>query len=155
MHEVLHNCRNCGGRVQQSADGRTVACHYCGSSVSVTVDPRALAAGISADSRTVHAGFDRLLATFRETLPVETSVRESGLFSKKITGFDVALDEFTYRLTRSGSRLQADRITTIRGIALKTDPMSLEAWLTSLAEKLSEMASASESARAAFSRIAG
>lgn len=131
-----------------------MACHYCGSSVSVTVDPRALAAGISADSQAIHAGFEKLLATFLETLPCETSVRESGLFTKKVTGFDVILEEFTFRLTRTGSRLHAERITTIRGITLKTEALGLEAWLTSLAEKLSEMAGASDSAREAFSRIA-
>ena len=154
MNEILHNCRNCGGRVESSADGRVVACRYCGSSSSATVDPHALAAGIAADTRTVHAGFDRLLAIFRETLPAETTVIESGLLFRKVTAFDVVLGESTFRLTRSAGKVIAHRVMTVRGITLKTETLSLEAWVTALAEKLSEMASASASAREAFSRIA-
>ncbi len=153
MTYPLRNCSNCGGRFAQSADGRVVSCIYCGSTNSVAIDPRALAAGIAADSKTLHAGFDRLLTIFRETLPSETTVHESGLLSKKVTAFDIVLDEFTFRLTRSGNRLIAQRIATVRGITLKTETMSLEAWIGALAEKLSEMAGASEAARDAFARI--
>jgi hypothetical protein len=154
MSNPLRNCSNCGGRVAQSADGRVVSCVYCGSASSVAIDPRALAAGITVDSKTVHDGFDRLLKIFQETLPSETTVNESGLVFKNVTGFDVTLDEFTFRLARSGKKLVAQRIATVRGITLKTETMGLEAWITALAEKLSEMASASAAARNAFARIA-
>ena len=136
-----------------SRDGRTIACQYCGSSSSVTVDPRALAASIAVDSKAVHAGFDRLLATFRETLPDETTVYESGVFVKKPHAFDVALGEHTFRLTRNGAKLVAQRITTVRGIILKTETLSLQEWITQLAETLSQMASASAAAREAFARL--
>lgn len=151
---ALRNCSNCGGRIAQSADGRVVACMHCGSSVSVAVDPRALAAGIAGDAKSLHAGFDHLLNVFRQTLPEHTTVHESGVLFKKVTGFDVVLDEFTFRLKREGAKLHAHRMTTVRGITLKTEEMPLEAWVSALAEKLSEMASASAAARNAFSRIA-
>jgi hypothetical protein len=154
MSNPLRNCTNCGGRFAQSADGRVVSCIYCGSTSSVAIDPRALAAGIALDSKTVHAGFDKLLAIFRETLPTDTTVHESGLLFKKVTAFDVVLDEFAFRLSRNGDKLVAQRIATVRGITLKTETMPLEAWITALAEKLSEMAGASASARDAFARIA-
>jgi hypothetical protein len=150
----LRNCTNCGGRFAPSADGRVIACIYCGSTSSVAIDPRALAAGIAIDAKTLHAGFDALLKTFRETLPAETTVTESGLLFKKVTGFDVALGDFTYRLTRNGDKLLAHRIATVRGITLKTETMSLEAWIAALAEMLAEMASQSAAARDAFARIA-
>jgi len=155
MSHGISHCSSCGGRLQPSADGRMVACVYCGSTVAVAVDPRALAAGIAADAQSVHAGFDRLLAVFRATLPGATAVRESGLVFKKASGFDVALDELTFRLERHHDKLVAQRIMTVRGITLKTETMSLEAWLGALAEKLSALAGQSAAARDAFSRIAG
>ncbi len=150
----FRNCGNCGGRLAPSADGRLVGCAYCGSAKSVAIDPQALAASLAGDSATLHAGFDRLLDVFRQTLPDRTTVRESGLLFKKLSGFDVVLEELTFRMSRSGSKIEAHRIMTVRGITLKTETMSLEEWLTSLAEKLSSMASSSAAARAAFTRIA-
>jgi hypothetical protein len=154
MNDLLRNCSNCGGRFAPSADGRVVACVYCGSTSSVAVDPRALAAGIAVDAKTLNAGFDGLLATFRETLPSQTVVRESGLLFKKVSGFDVALGDLTFRLQRDGDKLVAQRVATVRGITLKTETMSLEAWIAALAEKLAEMAGESAAARNAFARIA-
>jgi hypothetical protein len=154
MSSSLSNCSNCGGRISRSGDGRTIACNYCGSSESVSIDPRALASGIMSDSKSLHAGFDHLLATFRQTLPEQTVVEQSGLLFKKATAFSVTLGDYTFRLSRDGSRLVAKRIMTVRGITLKTEPLSLEEWLTSLAEQLAGMASDSAAARDAFSRIA-
>lgn len=154
MNNLLRNCTNCGGRLEQAADGRVVTCVHCGATGSVAVDPRALAAGIAVDSKSLHAGFERLLATFRETLSEQTTVQESGLLFKKVTGFQVQLDEFSFRLTRNGDKIVAQRVTTVRGITLKTETMQLEPWITALAEKLSEMAGASAAARDAFARIA-
>lgn len=150
----FENCSNCGGRVQPAADGRAVACIYCGASSTVSIDPRALAAGLASDAKSLSAGFERLLQVFTATLPEQTTTHESGMLFKKTTGFDVSLEEFTFRLRRDGSRLKAERITTIRGITLKTETLSLEEWLTALAEKLSDMAASSGAARDAFSRIA-
>jgi hypothetical protein len=154
MNDLLRNCSNCGGRFAHSADGRVVACVYCGSTNSVAVDPRALAAGIAVDAKTLSAGFEGLLKTFQETLPSQTVVRESGLLFKKVSGFDVALGDFMFRLQRDGDKLVAQRVATVRGITLKTETMSLEAWIAALAEKLSEMAGESAAARDAFARIA-
>ncbi len=150
----FRNCSNCGGRLAPSADGRLVSCVYCGSSNSVAIDPGALASSLAGDSAALHAGFERLLDTFRQTLPDRTTVRESGMLFKKISGFDVVLDEFTFRLSRKDGRVEAQRIVTVRGITLKTETVPLEEWVTSLAEKLSSMASSSAAARAAFTRIA-
>lgn len=153
MAEV-RSCSGCGARLSATPDGRTVACPYCGSASSVAIDPRALAAGLAGDAAAVHAGFERLVEIFRQTLPAHTTVRESGLLFKKVSAFDVVLEEYTFRLSRGGARVEAVRITTVRGITLKNEPMHLEEWLTALAEKLSVMASASAAARAAFANIA-
>lgn len=154
MTGALSNCSNCGGRLTASADGRAVSCVYCGSSAVASIDPAALAAGISMDSKSVHQGFDTLLATFRDTFASNTTIYEKGLFKKEAHAFDVTLDESTFRLSRHGHKLTAERITIVRGITLKNETMPLEAWLRALAEKLSEMANASAAARDAFSRIA-
>src|SRR6266567_3613652 len=140
MNELLRNCSNCGGRIEHAADGRSIACPYCGSGASVSIDPRALAAGIAADAKSLHAGFDRLLEVFRSTLPDRTAVHESGMLFKKVTGFDIELEEFTFRMKRESGRVIAQCVTTVRGITLKTETMSLEQWVTALAEKLSAMA---------------
>ncbi len=155
MNDILRNCANCGGRIEQSPDGRVVGCVYCGSAKSVAIDPRALAAGIAADAKSLHAGFDRLVEIFRETLPAHTTVHEAGLLFKRPVAFEIALDELTFRLRRNEHKVEAHRVTTVRGITLSTETMSFEAWIAALAEKLSEMSMASESARNAFTRIAG
>ena len=155
MSGNVSNCANCGARLDHSADGRVVACAYCGSATSVAVDPHALAASIAADARTVAAGFDGLLSIFRQTLPAQTVVMETGLVFKKVTAFDVSLDEYTFRLSRQGEQLIAQRATTVGGIRLRNETLPLEAWLRSLAEKLAEMAGQSAAARDAFARLPG
>lgn len=150
----VHSCSGCGARLGATPDGRVVSCPYCGSSASVAIDPRALAAGLAGDVAALEAGFERLLDVFRQTLPAHTSVRESGMLFKKVSAFDVALDEYVFRLSRGKTHLEAVRITTVRGITLKNEAMQLEEWLTALAEKLSAMAGASAAARTAFARIA-
>lgn len=154
MRTMLRNCSNCGGRVETGADGRTVACVYCGSSSTVAIDPRALAAGIMSDAKSLDAGFERLLRTFEETLPAHTTTYREGMLYRKITGFDVILDELTFRLARENGKLVAKQIATVRGITLKTETLALDAWIHSLAEKLSSMAAGSAAARDAFTRIA-
>jgi len=149
------NCSNCGGRLEHSPDGRLVACVYCGSSSTVAVDPHALASSIAADARSLHAGFEGLLAIFRDTLPAQTVVTQSGMLFKKPTGFAVTLDELTFQLQRHGEQVIATRAATVGGIRLKTETLALEAWLRALAEKLAEMAGQSAAARDAFARLPG
>ena len=154
MNGTLHNCSNCGGRLTQSPDGRAVSCGYCGSSASVAVDPRALAAGIGLDAKTQHEGFHHLLKVFSDTLPSQTTTHQTGMLFKKVTGFDVALGEQTFRLTLQEKSVIAQRMATVRGITIKTETLSLESWVASLAHTLAEMAGESASARDAFARIA-
>ena len=154
MNDMLRHCSNCGGRIEQSADGRKISCPYCGSGTAVSIDPRALAAGLASDAQSLHAGFEHLLQVFRSTLPDRTVVHESGLLFKKVHGFDVELEEFTFRMKREGGRVVAQCVTTVRGITLKTETLPLEEWVRALAEKLSAMAGSSAAARDAFARIA-
>jgi len=152
MSTSLTNCANCGAQLAPNT-ASSVACEYCGSTTVVSIDPRALASTFTMDSSSLHAGFDRLLGVFQETLPTETTVHRSGLFVKNAHSFDVALDPFTFRLTRDGKKITAHRITTIRGISIKNETMAIEMWIAALAEKLSEMARDSANARKAFGLI--
>lgn len=140
--------------MESSPDGRVVACVYCGSSESVAIDPRALAAGFARDAASLHQSFDHLAAIFEETLPEHTTVHRSGLFTKKVDGFEVGLEELTFRMKRHGKKVEGERVTTVRGITLRTDRLDLDEWLTALASKLSDMAASSSAARQAFGRIA-
>jgi hypothetical protein len=121
----------------------------------MAVDPRALAAGIAVDAGTLNAGFEGLLTIFQQTLPTQVTVTTSGFLVKKVSAFEVTLDEFGFRLNREGSKLIAQRVATVGGIRLKTETMPLETWIRALAEKLADMASESEAARDAFARLPG
>lgn len=143
----LRNCWNGGGRIAMSSDGRVAACVYCGSANAWPSIPARAGCGNRHRFQNDARRFRPSAEDFRETLPSETTVHESGLLFKNVTAFDVVLGEFTFRLSRKRKKLVAQRIATVRGIKLKTETMSLEAWIAALAETLAEMASASAGAR--------
>jgi len=70
----------------------------------------------------VHDGLEKLLATFRDTLPNETTVYESGLLIKKPNAFTVALDEFTFRFNQPKSKHRGMLFYRLIEGAVATEP---------------------------------
>jgi hypothetical protein len=114
-----------------------------------------LAKQYGADQRT----FLELLASMLEAaLPGEAEVtRHGGLFSKKTIGrVAVSLGENRYALEDPGKgNLRATRTRIVRGIALKTEELPVQDWVTELGAFLEERARTSQAAREALSRLVG
>lgn len=114
-----------------------------------------LAREYAADQRT----FLELLAQMLErALPDETQVtRKGGLFTKKtVQRVVVTMNEDRYTLEDPGrGPLQAARTRVVRGIALKTEPITAEEWVNALGSTLDERARTSAETRAALARLVG
>ena len=101
---------------------------------------------------------DLLAQMLEGALPDEAEIsRKGGLFSKKtVQRVTVVLGDYKYALEDPGrGPLQATRIRIVRGIALKTEAISVEEWLAELGAALDERASTSAAAREALARMIG
>ncbi len=91
-------------------------------------------------------------------LPDETQVdRKGGIFSKKtIARVNVLLGGSRYDLEDPGrGPLIAKRVQIVRGIALKTEEIPVETWLSELGAALDERARSSAAAREALANMIG
>lgn len=99
---------------------------------------------------------ERLAGMLENALPGEIDVtRKGGLFSKKtVQRVSVTMGDHRYLLEDMGrGPLQAARLKIVRGIALKTEVMTVADWLTELGELLDERARTSAQTRAALARL--
>jgi hypothetical protein len=97
-----------------------------------------------------------LARRFELALPAQTEVERKGkLFSseKPVQRVTVRLDDRHYMLERQRAGVAASIQKVVRGVALRTDEVSLDAWLTTLAEDLNALAATSEKAREALGRF--
>jgi hypothetical protein len=113
----------------------------------------ALARQFTADAR----GFLPLLCkVLRQWLPNETREITTGLFKKSTVGVEVSLDEFRYKILDPGNgRPVAERVKVVRGIALKTEEISMERCLEEISEAIELRAQKSTEDRAAMARMLG
>jgi hypothetical protein len=92
----------------------------------------------------------------KDALQGEVQLIETGLFKKTIRG--VVLTHGDSRLTLEDTGRgspEASHTKVVRGIALKTDRLSIEEWLTMVAETLEESARSNAKARAAMAKTLG
>ncbi len=100
----------------------------------------------------------RLATMLEGALPGEVEVtRRGGLFAKKtVQSVAVSPGENRYTLTDAGhGPLQATRTRVVRGIALKTETVSVAEWLQEVGAILDERVRASAQAREALERLVG
>jgi hypothetical protein len=118
-----------------------------------------LASSLRADAGDIRSFVEALAAKLEGALPSQTTVERKGggLFSgpKRVERIVVDMDEFRYQLVSSGSRVEPSRAKAVRGIVLKTEQMSLDAWIDELSRQLTEEAQRSEQARLALERLLG
>jgi len=153
----FEKCRNCGAPLEAAADGRSVQCQYCGAGESRSVDPGRLAASLRAETVSLVQLFESLAARFLGELPDLTRVETSGGFlsTKRVESFEVGFPGETFRMSRGGGRIVAERAEIVRGIALKTEPVAVDAWLHRLCEALSNHATSNAATLEALRRIGG
>ncbi|MDE2207305.1 MAG: hypothetical protein KGK12_11770 [Armatimonadetes bacterium] len=113
-----------------------------------------VAAALQAAVRADQATFMQQLTDLFERLPVGSArvERRGSLFGeKRPVAVSLSVGELVYTL-RSPSRgpLVAERTHVVRGIAIKTAPLSVEDWLEEVSRALEEQAKLSTQARDAL-----
>lgn len=157
MAHVFEACSNCGAPVSRSADGRHVECRFCGSSDLLQIDPSALAAGLRAGLGSEADLLERVAGILQGSFPDETRlVRKGGFFSaRKLDLLELNLGEAIFRMRRDGKRVVSEREMFVRGIKLKTERLTPDAWLGELFASLEAAAAESTRARDALLRLVG
>jgi hypothetical protein len=127
-------------------------------------EPEWLKFGVAASlskqyTRDQRAFLDLLASMLTQVLPQETEVKyKGGLFSahKSVHQIRVQLSEWSYTLEDPGrGNLRATRTRIVRGIALKTEEIPVEEWVTALDQEIGERARKSAAARNALAKFIG
>ncbi len=108
----------------------------------------------SADQRVF---LERLAIMLETGMPQETEViRKGAIFSKKIVSkVIVHFGENRLMIEDEGrGPLKASRARIVRGIALKTESVSVDDWVSELSETIDERSKTNRAAREALSRFA-
>lgn len=113
----------------------------------------ALGREYAAEGKTFLEFLARLL---KSTMPDETEVATKGLFKKSVQGVTVDLGDTRFTIQDPGKGpLAASRAQVVRGIALKTEPISVEECLRELEIALESRANENARARQALSDMLG
>jgi hypothetical protein len=113
----------------------------------------ALSKEYSADQR---AFLPMLAKLLKSSAPDQVQLIETGLFKKTLKGLVVEDGENRLTLEDPGrGPLQASFTRVVRGIALKTQTLSMEEWLAMLSDTLEHAASVNAESRAALAEMLG
>lgn len=115
-----------------------------------------LASSLRADAGDAKTFLEALATKLGGALPSRTQVqRESHLFSSHKPVKQISLDvgEFHYQIGHQHDALVAQRTRVVRGIALKTEALSVDQWLGELTQALLDLAEQSAQDRAALQRM--
>lgn len=115
-----------------------------------------LAAALRADTADLGSWVAALGTKLAGALPERVQVHRSGLFGNgPVTGIAADLGDWRYALRLERGNPMAERVHIVRGIALKTEQVSLDTWIDGLSQSLSEIAATSARERAALQRLLG
>src|SRR4051795_7275855 len=115
-----------------------------------------LAASLRADASDTAAFLEALAARLEGALPGQVEVqRKGGLFGggKRVRRIAVRLGDTHYEIEGDGGPPVARRRNVVRGIALKTEELPVDAWIEALSADLLALAQTSERGRAALERL--
>jgi hypothetical protein len=115
-----------------------------------------LAASLRADASDTAAFLEALAARLQGALPGQVEVeRKGGLFGggKRVRRIAVRLGDSHYELEGDHGALVARRRSVVRGIALKSEELGVDAWIEALSSDLLALARSSERGRLALERL--
>jgi hypothetical protein len=116
-----------------------------------------LVSSLRADAVDTRALVEALATKLERALPADTQIERKAtkLLSRdtRVTRIEVRLGDVSYRLLIEGGHTTTRRSRSSRGIVLKSEELTLDAWLESLAATLQAEAQQSESARLALERL--
>lgn len=118
-----------------------------------------LASSLRAETGDLKAFTEALAVKLEGALPDRTTVQRKGggIFGgpKRVDRISVDMGERRYELISHGGRVECRKANAVRGIVLKTEEVSLDAWIDDLSRQLTEAAQQSEQARMALQRLLG
>lgn len=110
-----------------------------------------LAASLRADQGDMASWVAALGTKLAGALPARVRLQHAGLFGNgRVSGLAAELGSWQFLLRMEHGQVVAARTQVVRGVALKTEPMTLEAWLDALTAELSQLAATSARDRAAL-----
>ena len=115
-----------------------------------------LAASLRADAVDLKAFVEALAVKLNVSFPQRVHVeRKGGRFGGKphVQRVAVTLGDHEYELRNDDGQISCQRRNVVRGIALKTEQLSLEQWIDALAGGLVDEAGKTESDRVALERM--
>ena len=117
-------------------------------------DLDALAATLRADAADMRAFLPALAVRLEEAFPDRCQVKRKrkGMLSgeRVVDSVSVAFGEEVYRLGYEGGQVAASRVKVVRGITLKSEPLSVETWIADLVSELGSVAEHTEAGRIAL-----
>ena len=114
-----------------------------------------LAASLRADTNDTAVFLQALAAKLEDALPGQVEVERKGrLFGgpKRVRRIQVRIGDAHYEVEGNGA-VSARRRSVVRGIALKSEDLGLEAWIDALSGDLHALAQRSEQGRLALERL--
>jgi hypothetical protein len=115
-----------------------------------------LAASLRADSVDLKAFVEALAAKLGDSFPQRVHIERKGGFlggKSRVQRVAVTLGDSEYELRNNEGQVTCQRRNVVRGIALKTEQLSLEQWIDALAGGLVDEAGKTESDRVALERM--
>ena len=119
-------------------------------------DIDALAASLRADASDTAAFLEALATRLEGALPGQVDVDRKGRLlggAKRVRSIAVRLGDAHYEIEGDGGALTARRRNVVRGIALKSEELGVDAWIDGLSADLLELAQSSERGRVALERL--
>jgi hypothetical protein len=117
------------------------------------------ASSLRADASDSRALAEALAEKLSGALPDQTSTRRRGARflsrEKSLERVEVELGDETFVLSLSGSTAETSVAKTVRGVVIKRQQMTLDAWLDALSEALDAEAQRSETSRLSLERLLG
>jgi hypothetical protein len=115
------------------------------------MDFELLAASLRADANDLSVWLPALGAKLAGALPGRVRLYRDGIFGNgAVNGMTIDLDVWRLELHLKHGRPLASRTHVVRGIALKTEELPLDAWIDALGQALAELASTSAREQAAI-----
>jgi hypothetical protein len=115
-----------------------------------------LAASLRADASDTAAFLEALAARLQSALPGQVEVqRKGGLLGggKRVRRIAVRLGDSHYEIEGDHGSVVARRRSVVRGIALKSEELAVDAWIQALSGDLLTLAERSEQGRLALERL--
>jgi hypothetical protein len=128
-------------------DGRVYACPFCRTQVQVAITGDQLAAGMALDLTNIDAFLARLAYALWQGFSEHTRIDAQGP-GNSVRMIEIHLEPDVFSVRREGQHVVAQHQKIVRGIALRTKELALDAWVGMLTDCLA--AQANTNARAAW-----